>query len=296
MSTWGRLTCSICLAVTAAFMLGAQTAAASTVERVTGFPISNDHSLIVADSTGDAPGELNLVKVGLAPEFPDDYRITDAAGINGPLPSFCVRESGTSIRCNRIAVFPSVDEPTEVTRIFVRLGGGDDGFEVLDPRGIPEGVLLEVWGGPGNDTIWGRKGGGMEKLVGDGEDENGGPQGPFGNDTLITGAPEDGKELSGGGGNDVIVIIVNNQARGFLTATTPALASKGSAGARMFGEAGKDRLTGGPGNDKIKGGPGRDRIKGRGGNDIIDCGAGKGDVGIGGPGRDLGRRCEKVKH
>jgi hypothetical protein len=54
------------------------------------------------------------------------------------------------------------------------------------------------------------------------------------------------------------------------------------------GGSGKDRFNSGPGNDLVRGGPQ---------NDVIDCGAGKHDVGIGGPGRrDLGGHCETVKH
>jgi hypothetical protein len=54
------------------------------------------------------------------------------------------------------------------------------------------------------------------------------------------------------------------------------------------GGTGRDRLSSGPGNDLVRGGPQ---------NDIIDCGPGHHDVGVGGPGkRDLGRRCEVVKH
>ena len=185
-----------------------------------------------------------------------------------------------------------------MTNIVIVLGGADDEFSCpLQPDGIPADVLLHVRGGPGNDTIWGREGGGKEELDGDEWDFNNfRPVGPLGNDTLITGAPEDGKELEGGGGDDVIVIIVNNQARSFLAATEPVLSAKGSAAALIDGAAGNDRLTGGPRKDKMKGGPGRDRIKGLGGNDIIDCGSGKGDLGVGGPGRDLGKRCEKVRH
>jgi RTX calcium-binding nonapeptide repeat (4 copies) len=283
------------IGVAAAIGLTAAPASASVVTRTNTYPVGTEHSLIVSDSKGEDPGEVNDVKVGLAPEFPGDYRITDTAGIDDPLPERCVRESRTSIRC-AIKVEIDVLGEVEVTRIFAKLGGANDEFSVLDPGGIPADVVLEVWGGPGDDTIWGRKGSGREELHGDSVGEFGEPVGPFGNDTLITGAPEDGKQLSGGGGDDVIVIIVNNQARSFFDATTPALTSKAITTSRILGETGNDRLTGGPSNDRMKGGPGRDRIKGRAGNDIIDCGPGKHDVGIGGPGRDLGRLCEKVKH
>jgi Ca2+-binding RTX toxin-like protein len=59
----------------------------------------------------------------------------------------------------------------------------------------------------------------------------------------------------------------------------------------------RDVWNGGSGRDRFNSGPGNDKLKGGAQNDIIDCGAGKHDVGIGGPGRrDLGRRCEVVKH
>jgi Ca2+-binding RTX toxin-like protein len=269
--------------------LSGATASASVVTRASGFPISNENSIIVSDDKGTDPGQVNEIAIGLAPDFPDDYRITDTGGIQGQMPELCIRESGNSVRCSTTAPAGSNPDPQQVSRIFVALGGGDDTFSVLDPRGIPEDVLLEVEGGPGNDTILGRKGGGREILRGDRVDENESPVGPFGDDTLITGAPEDGKVLDGGGGNDVIVIIVNSQARSFM-------AAKSSRFGLLLGGAGNDRVTGGPGRDRMKGGPGRDRLKGRGGNDIIDCGGGKHDLGVGGGGVDLGKNCEKVKH
>jgi Ca2+-binding RTX toxin-like protein len=59
----------------------------------------------------------------------------------------------------------------------------------------------------------------------------------------------------------------------------------------------RDVWKGGSGRDRFNSGPGNDKVNGGSQNDIIDCGAGKHDVGIGGPGkRDLGRRCEVVKH
>jgi hypothetical protein len=59
----------------------------------------------------------------------------------------------------------------------------------------------------------------------------------------------------------------------------------------------RDIWNGGPGKDRMNSGPGNDKVKGGAQNDVIDCGAGKHDVGIGGPGkRDLGVHCETVKH
>jgi hypothetical protein len=59
----------------------------------------------------------------------------------------------------------------------------------------------------------------------------------------------------------------------------------------------RDIWNGGPGRDRFNSGPGNDKVNGGAQNDVIDCGVGRHDVGIGGPGkRDLGRRCEVVKH
>jgi Ca2+-binding RTX toxin-like protein len=59
----------------------------------------------------------------------------------------------------------------------------------------------------------------------------------------------------------------------------------------------RDIWNGGPGKDRFNSGPGNDKVNGGAQNDVIDCGAGKHDVGIGGPGkRDLGIHCETVKH
>jgi RTX calcium-binding nonapeptide repeat (4 copies) len=81
---------------------------------------------------------------------------------------------------------------------------------------------------------------------------------------------------------------------------------KGGAGPdQMFLGPGRDTAWGGAGADWIKGGQGRDLLLGQGQNDVllgggqadtIDCGAGTGDVGVGGPGRDLGKNCETVRH
>jgi RTX calcium-binding nonapeptide repeat (4 copies) len=52
----------------------------------------------------------------------------------------------------------------------------------------------------------------------------------------------------------------------------------------------KDVWNGGKGRDRLVSGPGDDLVRGGAQNDVIDCGAGKHDVGIGGPGKlDLGR-------
>jgi hypothetical protein len=87
----------------------------------------------------------------------------------------------------------------------------------------------------------------------------------------------------------------------------PAVGVDGFISMRLQLGAGKDRASdtgqtrdvwnGGGGRDQLSSGPANDLVKGGPQNDVIDCGAGKHDVGIGGPGKlDLGRHCEVVKH
>jgi len=108
-----------------------------------------------------------------------------------------------------------------------------------------------------------------------------------------------------GGGNDTLGISEN-----FGYRSVSPLAATGAAFnpfVRVQFGAGADRASdlspyrdiwnGGPGRDRLASGPGNDKVKGGAQNDIIDCGKGKHDVGIGGPGkRDLGAHCETVKH
>ena len=73
----------------------------------------------------------------------------------------------------------------------------------------------------------------------------------------------------------------------FLDGSGNDVLNGGPGNDTLLGQAGNDKLLGGPGNDKIYGGPGKD---------VVDCGTGKHDVGVGGQGKDLGRRCETVRH
>lgn len=245
-------------------------AAASKVDYVNLHPISAGIAIVLKAG----PGEANSVLVEIAPDFPNDYRIIDVAGIKDPIPPQCVRESPSSIRCPRTHAFEGVPIQLEVTEINVLLGDEADGFQVGD-GGIPADVLLKVEAGEGNDFIRGRPGAGREELYGaDGDDE------------IITGPPEEGKVLDGGGGNDTITVIG--------AAPRSAVGSKSSGVARLIGGAGRDRLTGGPRPDNLAGGTGNDSLRGGGGADKLRCGGGK-DSAIGGGGSDKAKDCEKEK-
>jgi RTX calcium-binding nonapeptide repeat (4 copies) len=101
-------------------------------------------------------------------------------------------------------------------------------------------------------------------------------------------------DIFAGGGNDRVTNTTNYWTR--VDGLFGADVLDGQGNDVLIGGAGNDRLFGQAGKDTLLGGPGNDRINGGGGNDIVDCGPGKHDIGIGGPGKDLGRRCETVKH
>lgn len=246
-------------------------AQASKVEFVSLVPISRGYVVVIKGQ----PGETNNVTVGDAAGFPNDYRITDTAGIKDPLPPGCVRESATSIRCPKEGLDDPTLGPLPMVQVTVFLGDGDDLF--TPGAGGLEGIELFIEAGEGNDLIIGHSGDGKETI-------QGGP----GDDKIFTGEPADLKELDGGGGDDTITIGPPSQA--------PDAFAKGPGvgGAEIRGMAGNDRITGGPQNDSISGGSGRDKLKGKGGKDKLICGGGK-DKAIGGGGADLARGCEKAK-
>ena len=259
-------------AATAALLLPAAASAGSKVEFVSLVPISRGYAVTIKAQ----PGEANNVTVGDAGGFPNDYRITDTAGIRDPLPPGCVRESATSIRCPKEGLDDPSLGPLPLVHVTVFLGDGDDLF--TPGTGGLEGIELFIEAGEGDDTIIGHSGGGVETI-------QGGP----GNDSIFTGEPADNKELDGGTGNDKITVGVNGAPPPGAFATGQ---SKG--GAEIRGMAGRDRITGSAGPDRISGGSGNDKLKGRGGRDKLICGGGK-DKAIGGGGADVARGCEKAK-
>ncbi len=270
-SSRGFTCCVIAASSVAALLALPGSAAASKVEFVSAVPISRGYAVIIKAQ----PGETNNVTVGDAAGFPNDYRITDTAGIKDPLPPGCVRESATSIRCPKEGLDDPTLGPLPLIQVTVFLGSGDDLF--TPGTGGLEGIELFVEAGEGNDTIIGHSGDGVETL-------QGGP----GDDTILTGEPADNKELDGGSGNDTIKV-------GPPPAPEQVLAKgKGAEGAEIRGGAGNDKLFGSPQNDRISGGSGRDKLKGKGGRDKLICGGGK-DTAIGGGGADVERGCEKAK-
>jgi len=116
-----------------------------------------------------------------------------------------------------------------------------------------------------------------------------------------------GASLSLGAGNDSLSVAEDFGYRAFglsgplaaSSAVSPFVQAQFGAGNDTGSDLSpyRDIWNGGPGKDRFNSGPGNDKVSGGAQNDVIDCGAGKHDVGIGGPGkRDLGVHCETVKH
>jgi Ca2+-binding RTX toxin-like protein len=116
-----------------------------------------------------------------------------------------------------------------------------------------------------------------------------------------------GASVNLAGGNDSLSVAEDFGYRAFglansfatSAAVSPFVEAQFGPGADVASDLSpyRDIWNGGPGKDRMNSGPGNDKVKGGAQNDVIDCGAGKHDVGIGGPGkRDLGVHCETVKH
>jgi Ca2+-binding RTX toxin-like protein len=84
----------------------------------------------------------------------------------------------------------------------------------------------------------------------------------------------------------------------------PLTVDGGAGNDTIQGGPAADKLTGGTGNDTISGQAGRDLLLGQGGNDRLaggrdgdklNCGKGKRDTGVGGPGKDTVSGCEQQR-
>lgn len=146
---------------------------------------------------------------------------------------------------------------------------GGVGADFIDARGAMFGsVRLEVFGGAGNDTIGGGRGG--ERLFGgDGDDVIRGRSGAdtisgdAGADLIFGGAADD----SINGGSDDDTIFGNN------------------GNDRLDGGIDSDQIDGGNGDDTLLGNLGDDQLNGMEGDDLLNGGSGM-DMMFGGSGRD----------
>jgi len=155
-----------------------------------------------------------------------------------------ISKSGSTITV-KIGATATIIPPGPVHAIRIRAFEGNDSISVGGTLKIP----LIVYGGAGNDTIFGSLG--ADKLSGgDGDDSI---HGDRADDTLGGGAGND--KLFGDAGADVI---------------------KGDDGNdSIIGDGGDDNLKGGAGNDTINGGEKDDSVEGGAGNDAIHGNTGR---------------------
>jgi Ca2+-binding RTX toxin-like protein len=147
-----------------------------------------------------------------------------------------------------------------------------------------------IWGGGGNDHIWGNSEFAVAGSVDTGDRIDAGPgtdyvNGNAGDDNIYGGGGSD--RLYGGAGNDAIY--GDNYMPGSLLANTPGMGNdhiNGNKGDDLLdGGAGNDEVLGGQGNDILSGGDGDDTLAGGLGNDYINGGTGI-DALTGNDGRD----------
>jgi Ca2+-binding RTX toxin-like protein len=262
-----RICVATAMAVLATLWLGAANASASSLVKITFFT-ADDGMIRVTGDDG-----ANNVTLGIDPNDPKAFLISDASGILEPLPPGCVRLSQTSIRC------PAFNN---IKFVQVDLEGSDDRFAV-GPGSLPKSMILQVTGGPGADTIRGRDGPGFDNLYGDGGKDR--IFGEGGNDRLTGGPGQD--ELDGGTGDDALYgeegedILSGGDGFGqdYLDGGPDNDVLNGLAeDDKLFGGMGNDRMSGGKGDDRMVGGPGRDGGAGGPGQDLL----------VGGKGADKG--------
>ncbi|MEZ5776182.1 MAG: calcium-binding protein [Hyphomicrobiaceae bacterium] len=195
--------------------------------------------------------------------------------------------------------FGSIDKDAGTVKMgFEDLwGGGDKDYddsiftinigkanaEALKPSGsieTPPGIDDDqLFGGDGNDRIYGIKG---NDLL-DGGNGNDQLFGGSGHDTLVGGAGDD--RLDGGKGNDDLV---GDAGHDYLKGGAGHDALDGGAGNdKLYGGSGDDWLDGGAGDDYVHGGSGDDWVIASAGNDTYIGGGGSDTIDFSGMGRKL---------
>jgi hypothetical protein len=271
---------SILLAIALAALLAPAPAAASTLTNSGG----------VMTFTG-APGATNVVALSDGPNV--TIEITGADTIVGQPPN-CLPGGD-----------PSREQTcTEVTRVIVNAGGGND-----DVRGtnLTGGVIVVLLGGDGNDTLYGgpsadsvEGGAGNDTIVGDsgadtlrGGAGNDGVAGNAGNDTIDGGDDDDVLDgdagadvLDGGAGIDDLILddvrpnvdvslddAPNDGAPGegdnVIDVEDVTVSAVSGGAANITGDAGANVLNVDGGNGTITGGDGADLLVGGPANDTI---------------------------
>jgi Ca2+-binding RTX toxin-like protein len=173
---------------------------------------------------------------------------------------------------------------SDLQRVVADLAQGPDRF---DMAGIAENITARVFGGTGNDSLFGGPaddvlrgssdkdvlsgGGGDDELIGD-----------SGDDWLIGGNGND--RMDGDSGSDTLM---GKDGDDFIQGGSGADSIEGDAGDdSIFAASGKDRVEAGDGNDIVSGGLGSDDLDGGQGKDLLIGGQGS-DTVAGRGGMDL---------
>jgi len=209
----------------------------------------------------------------------------------------------------------SIDDVRQVS-LIIDGQGNNDTITAMNAR--LGGVLLDLRGGDGDDTVTGSRdretisgnagddslSGGESSDVLDGGEGNDVLNGDVGDDSLDGGSGNDtlngndgNDSLQGSFGNDVLMGGVGNDTLrgGFGNDTLNGAAGNdladgnqdddrvlgGSGDDSLDGGTGDDTVTGQSGNDQLKGGDGNDRIEGNSGRDTIDGGDGEDTIDAG---------------
>jgi Ca2+-binding RTX toxin-like protein len=194
----------------------------------------------VKDSDGACSSATTKIEVQVGHVFADTATGTSTLMVSGTdgADNLTVKRSSKTGKLELLS--GSTGEGTfQADRVIIYGSAGNDVIRIDSSVTQP----VEVFGGDGNDQIYGGKS--DATLHGD-----------AGNDHVVGGMGRN--VLDGGAGNDVLEV-----------------PSTDKYAATLLGGAGNDVLRGGAGNDLLEGGDGNDDLDGRGGVNVLHGGSGK---------------------
>lgn len=274
--------------------------------QIADYNTSDRFSIYATFTYRDEKGRLEkVISAAVMPQFTWDHGTAgdDSFTVTEPYRAYDGHEGADLIHGNDAANY--IQGGAGYDTIFGGAGndillGGVDGAEIHGEDGndsirasISENLTLShslIYGGNGNDTIYGDDSGlrNNETIYGgDGKDSIFGGAGDdliygdAGRDTLIGGSADD--HIYGGGGQD---LIMGGNSHDRLYGGGDHDDLRGGRGFdRLWGEGGNDSLSGEAHNDQLFGGAGNDILYGGSDDDLL-AGGGGADTLVGGTGRD----------